>query len=56
METKQCSSYGGEIMASAKKCKQCCRWLEDTPKQPLPDESISFELQILSCTKTENQI
>lgn len=34
METKNCPYCGGEIMATAKKCKHCGEWLVDRQQSP----------------------
>lgn len=46
METKKCSYCGGEILAAAKKCKHCGKWLNDKKEMincPVCSEEIEAE-------------
>ena len=51
METKKCPYCGGEILAVAKKCKHCGKWLEEkaTPAdQQTPTDSAADEKEVHS--------
>lgn len=45
METKKCPYCGGEIMATAKKCKHCGEWIEKANPTVVPQENASNETE-----------